>query len=128
MEQLLLHLIGDYLTQSHWMATNKTKEYYPAVLHALIYSGPFWLLTRHAPLPWCAFSFILWSHFLIDRYRLARFIVFAKNHLGSPLPRWSDCAATGYPSDTPQWLAVWLLIVADNTLHLCCNYAALRWM
>ncbi len=33
--------------------------------------------------------------------------------------------ATGYPSATPAWLAVWLLIIADNTLHLLINHYAL---
>jgi hypothetical protein len=27
MNQLLLHLIGDYVTQSDWMAQNKTKSF-----------------------------------------------------------------------------------------------------
>jgi lysine/ornithine N-monooxygenase len=35
--------------------------------------------------------------------------------------------ATGYPADTPAWLAVWLLIVADNTCHLLINAAAVSW-
>ena len=35
---------------------------------------------------------------------------------------------TGYPRDTPPWLATGLLVVADNTLHLLCNAAALRWL
>jgi hypothetical protein len=72
---------------------------------------------------------VIWStHFLIDRFRLARFVVFAKNFLGWPWPKWADCSATGYPSARPAWLAVWLLIAADNTLHLGINYAALRWV
>lgn len=128
MEQLILHLIGDYLAQSDWMANNKTKASWPAAVHALIYSAPFWLLARFAPRPYIAFAVILLTHFLIDRFRLARFAVFAKNFIGWPFPKWEDCKATGYPSERPAWLAVWLLIVADNTLHLAINYAALRWM
>jgi hypothetical protein len=42
------------------------------------------------------------------------------------MPTWDDCKATGYPSATPQWLAVFLLIAADNTLHLAINYFALK--
>ncbi len=41
---------------------------------------------------------------------------------------WATCAKTGYPdalSEGMPWLAVWLLIIADNTLHLVCN--ALAW-
>lgn len=123
MEQLLLHLIGDYVTQSDWMATEKTKNSFAAFCHALVYSLPFALL---ASFP--AWLVIFGTHFLIDRFRLARYIVFAKNFLGWPWPKWEDCKATGYPSDRPVWLTVWLLIVADNTLHLVINYASLRWL
>ncbi len=124
MEQLLLHLFGDYITQSDWMAQNKTKASFPAFVHALVYSLPFLLLTMHIPALLC----IVGTHFLIDRFRLARYVVFAKNFLGWPWPKWNDCNATGYPSERPAWLAVWLLIIADNTLHLVINYAALRWL
>jgi hypothetical protein len=125
--QLLLHLIGDYITQSHWMATNKTKNsfaaLYHALYHALLYGMPFYLLGGHNAV------LVIWStHFFIDRFRLARYVVFAKNFLGWPWAKWSDCAATGYPSEVPAWMAVWLMIVADNTLHLAINYAALRWL
>lgn len=123
MIQLLLHLIGDYITQSDWMANNKTKAGWPAWCHATVYSLPFLLLCDQ----W-AFLVIWLTHFLIDRYRLARYVVFAKNFLGWPWPKWGDCKATGYPSERPAWLAVWLLIAADNTLHLAINYASLRWL
>jgi hypothetical protein len=128
MEQLILHLIGDYVTQSDWMAQNKTKASLPALVHALIYSFPFLLLTAHAPNPALAGTTILVTHFLIDRYRLARYVVWAKNFIGPRNPPWSECSVTGYPPDRPAWLAVWLLIVADNTMHLAINYASLRWL
>lgn len=121
MEQLLLHLWGDFLLQSDWQALNKTKRSFPAVVHALVYSLPFLLLTQS----WAALAVICGTHFLIDRFRLARYVVFGKNFLGWPWPKWSDCSKTGYPSDRPDWLTVWLLIAADNTLHLTINYFTL---
>lgn len=127
MEQLILHLLGDYVLQSDWMASNKTSAHIPALTHATVYSLPFLLLSPS----FAAFAVILGTHFLIDRFRLARFLVFAKEHLAPPTkqpPAWIDCAKTGYPSTKPDWLAVWLLIAADNTLHLAINYAALRWL
>lgn len=133
MEQLILHLIGDYVTQSDWMAQNKTKASFPAFVHAGFYSLPFLLLTMHIPALLCIFG----THFLIDRFRLARYMVFAKNYFLSPRqswkvlgikPAWSVCRKTGYPVEEPAWLFVWLLIAADNTLHLAINYAALRWL
>ena len=74
MLQLILHLIGDYVTQSDWMAQNKTKAHFPAAAHALVYSLPFLLIGS-----WQAFAVICATHFLIDRFRLARFVVYAKN-------------------------------------------------
>lgn len=123
MNELILHLIGDYVTQSDWMANEKTKRHWPALAHAVVYSLPFLLIGSMA-----AFAVILSTHFLVDRYRLARFVVFAKNLMGSPLPTWSDCKATGYPSERPAWLAVWLLIAADNTIHLAINHLALLYL
>ena len=124
MEQLLLHLIGDYVTQTDWMANEKTKRNTAAAAHAVVYGLPFALLTQSA----LALSVIMVTHFLIDRYRLARYVVFAKNWVTNRGLKWEDCSATGYHKDTPPWLAFWLLIIADNTLHLCINYAALRWL
>lgn len=144
MIQLILHLIGDYCTQSDWMADNKTKRFAPAAAHAVVYSLPFLLLQPSV----AAFLVILVTHFLIDRYRLARFLVYAKNEFFRPgfwhpiirisddeakayygkETSWENCKATGYPSEKPAWLTVWLLIAADNTLHLAINYLALAYL
>jgi hypothetical protein len=124
LEQALLHLIGDYITQTDWMANEKTKRTWAAFCHATVYSLPFALLTQ-SPLA----LLVIWgSHLLIDRFRLARLVVFAKNKTTNWSLTWADCQGTGYPSATPAWLAVWLMIIADNTMHLCINYAALRWL
>ena len=75
MEQLLLHLIGDYITQTDWMAKNKINDIRVASLHAIIYSLPFLFIT-HSLL---ALSVICITHIFIDRYRIARYVIFAKN-------------------------------------------------
>lgn len=162
MIQLILHLLGDYVTQSDWMAQNKTKCSKAAAAHAITYSLPFLLLKPS----WAAFAVILVTHFFIDRFRLARYVVWAKNVILQPKPRslsagedlilqqfgdtpyyceeeikarearsvweakwaWKNCSGTGYPADAPPWLAVWLLIACDNTLHLLINWAALTWL
>jgi hypothetical protein len=125
MPQLLLHLVGDYLTQSDWMAQNKRSQWLPAIAHASLYSAPFAFFGS----AW-ALAAILASHLLIDHYGLARYVVFAKNFLAptSKRPRWEHCKHTGYDQSRPVWMSMWLLIIADNTIHLCCNYAALRWL
>lgn len=149
MTQLILHLFGDFILQSQDMSDNKRKSSLWAAFHATVYSLPFLLLRPSV----AAFSVILVTHFFIDRFGLARYIVWVKNIvLGSawkyamcdPMRmsvaecyrysaewsrwKWSSCKATGYPEDMPVWLATTLLIVADNTLHLAINYAALRWL
>lgn len=138
-DQILAHLVGDYLLQSDWMATEKTKRHLAAWLHALCYSLPF-LFFRPSVAAWLV---IVATHALIDRYRLARYVVWAKNflapinvpvrvHFGSKYrsvnPPWSECSITGYPDGRDRWLTVWLLIIADNTLHLLANGLALRYL
>ena len=120
-DQLVAHAIGDYLLQSDWMATQKTKRSVAALAHVIAYSLPFLLLTRSP----AALAVIIGTHFLIDRFRLARFVVWAKNCLGPNRP-WAECAATGYPADRPQWLSGWLMIIADNLMHVTINAMALR--
>lgn len=107
------------------MANNKTKSHFPALCHALVYSLPFLLLRPS----WTAWIVILVSHFAIDRYRLARYVVWAKNFLapkGSNFS-WEACRNSfGYPPDRPIWLAMWLMVIADNILHISINGLALR--
>lgn len=117
-DQIVAHAVGDYLLQSDWMANNKTKQYLAAGVHALVYSLSFLLFEPS----FTALFVIFFSHFLIDRFRLARFVCWIKN---GP---WRPLTATGYPEFTPAWLAVWLLIIADNTLHVLINGAAMRWL
>ena len=123
---LLAHMIGDYCCQSHWMATEKTRHWWPALAHAVTYTACYLPVTRSP----AALLLIGGSHYLIDRYRLARHVVWAKNHLAPRrtwLP-WAECSATGYAPDVPAWLAVWLLIVCDNAVHLAINGAAVTWL
>jgi hypothetical protein len=123
---LLAHMVGDYLIQSHWMATEKTKRWWPAIAHAVTYGLPFLAITRNP----IALVVIVGTHAVIDRYRLARHVVWAKNHLAPHgfNPSWSECSGTGYPPHTPPWLAVWLMIIADNTIHVLINSAVLWWV
>jgi hypothetical protein len=124
MEQLLIHLFGDYVTQTDWMARTKTQKLFAAFVHATIYSIPFVLLTQ-SPVA----LFVIWfTHLLIDHYRLARYVVFAKNWITDTSLKWADCSGTGYHKDSPVWLSTWLLIIVDNFMHLAINYSAIRWL
>lgn len=123
---LLAHLTGDYLLQSDWMALEKTRRWWPAWAHALTYGLPYVAVTRSP----AALAVIVVTHAVIDRYRLARHLVWAKNLLAPERYRhpWSECRATGYHNSRPDWLAVWLMIVADNTVHLLINTASVVWL
>jgi hypothetical protein len=114
-DQVVAHLVGDYILQSHWMATEKVRNSLAAAVHAITYTLPFAFITWSLP----ALALICGTHFVVDRWRLARFLVWAKNGARGPV------TATGYPADVPPWLAVWLLIIADNILHILINGAVL---
>ena len=126
MSQILLHLVGDYLLQSDWMALNKTKSHKAAFIHALTYSLPF-LLLNPSLIGWLV---IFISHFFIDRYRLARYIGVIRSKLAPVYvwPKWEDCKEHGYHKDIPPFMTVWLFIITDNTLHLLINYIALTYL
>lgn len=126
-DQVLAHAVGDYILQSHWMATEKTKRSLAAGVHAVTYTLPFLFLTQSP----AALAFICGTHFLIDRFRLARWVVWLKNgYLFSPRYEafFNQPTATGYLDDVPPWLSVWLLIIADNILHVILNGVALAWL
>jgi hypothetical protein len=158
---IVCHLIGDYLLQSDWMANEKTSKSIAALAHVATYSIPFWFVTDSS----AAILVIAGTHFLIDRWRLARYVCWFKNFLspgseretvlekytprdvtlrgdgtasvgGTAVPverskwwhRWEDCKGTGYHKDKPPWMSVWLMIIADNTLHLICNGLAVTYL
>lgn len=123
-DQLVAHAVGDYVLQSDWMANEKTKRSVAALCHVVTYALPF-LFLRPSP---AALAVIVGTHFVIDRWRLARFVCWLKNAPWPSSTPWSDCIATGYPSARPPWLSVWLLIIADNVMHVLINGAALRWL
>jgi Protein of unknown function (DUF3307) len=120
-DQLLAHAVGDYVLQSEWMATRKGRDSIAAGLHALCYTIPFLLLTGSP----AALAFIAGTHFVIDRWRLARYVVWLKNRPFPGSRPWRECRATGYPPETPPYLSAWLLILVDNIMHVSMNGFAL---
>lgn len=123
---------GDYILQTDRMAKLKTQHIEWALLHGALYTLPFILLTRSP----AVLLVICFSHAIIDRYRLARYVVMAKNSLTDWKDRAKFKTLTGYANEYPCTQAMMvvlplntiLLIAADNTIHLTINYAALRWM
>lgn len=161
-DQLFSHIFGDYVVQSDYMAANKTKSSLAAFAHAMTYTACFlplassWSNLGLEPdtwvpqdVRWSVLLFIMTTHFVIDRWRLARYVCWAKNflapkHIEVLYPAghekagqverlirnapWKECMVTGYDAGKPPWMAVWLLIIADNALHFACNAAAFRWL
>lgn len=125
MEQLLLHLFGDYISQSDRMASEKLNKTRMAFLHALIYSIPFYIFLD---ISFLAFMVIFVTHAVIDRYRLAKYVIFARNWLHDRSLKWVDCDGTGFHKDKPAFMSVWLLIITDNTIHLLINYLAILYL
>jgi hypothetical protein len=116
MPELLAHLVGDYALQNHAMATRKTSSSRWAALHVACYMLPFLCLTRSP----AALAIIAGTHFLIDRFRLAGYWV---RFWGIGV----EGRLTGPVEPAPPFLAVWLLIIVDNTFHLAINHLALTW-
>jgi hypothetical protein len=126
-DQVLAHLVGDYILQSDYMAINKKDRIVPCLIHVLLYTVPFLFLTR-SPL---ALLVIMGTHFVIDHWKFPARLVWIKNWLLAPAKdrkTWEACSFTGYSPDRPVWLTVWLLIAVDNILHLVINGLSIRYL
>ena len=124
---IICHFVGDYILQSHWMASEKTKRWWPAIVHGVVYTLPFLLLTQ-SPL---ALLVIAGTHVIIDHYRLAKYVGYAKNYL-APKRAWLPWSKVkdnwGYDPATPVWMSTWLMIISDNVLHFGLNTAAVLFL
>ena len=151
--QFIAHALGDYVLQSDWMANEKTKKSFAALVHCIFYTLPFFLFFKPS---WEALGVIAGSHFIIDRFRLARYVCYLKNFLAPPKTKtelqdsfdssgsihvrqtkwrinrwwrpWSECKGTGYPDDNIPYLSIWLLIITDNLMHIIINAFALAYL
>ncbi len=144
------HMVGDYVFQSDWMAAEKTRRWPPAISHGLVYAIPFlpilWLSAAPSYALVLAMATIAFTHIPIDHWRLARYVCWAKNQLAPARwrHRWDEhVSGTGYhvnvaadpyqlepecyAQQKPPWMSVWLMIAADNTIHVTINTAALWW-
>lgn len=134
--QLLCHWVGDYALQSHSMAVRKVESWTWALWHALFYTVPFtvamfFVVGRNAgPGPLVALAIIFGTHAVIDRYRLAKWLSWAKNvglpHHDDDYYTWAEGRKNaGYPEGVPAWMSNWLMIILDNGLHVVINAIAI---
>lgn len=63
MNPIVAHLIGDFLLQNDWMASNKKCRTSPCIIHVLLYLIPF----LFASLEWWQILLIGLQHFAQDR-------------------------------------------------------------
>jgi hypothetical protein len=125
MSDIVAHMMGDYVLQTDHMAQTKTGNTKTALAHGIVYALPFLAITRNLK----SLAVIAGTHALIDRYRLARYVVWAKNQLAPKDFRYplSEAGPTGYGLHRDPTLSVVLMIAADNSLHLAINRLALSW-
>lgn len=149
MSTILAHLFGDYVVQTDHMARHKVKSTedpggtLEAAQHAALYTACYIPVTRN----WKALVVIGGTHYLIDRYRLAKYVVWARNQIApaesrykfkdaGPFAQKQSAKPYGPESaglyrvspDSPDWLSGWLLFIADNAMHLAINeWAVRRW-
>lgn len=123
-DQLLAHAVGDYLLQSDWMAREKTKRSLAAFVHVCFYLLPFLLITQNV----YALTVIGATHFVIDRWHLARYVAWLKNRPWPGSAPWTECRETGFNPDMPAWLAGWLVVIIDNILHVVINGLAIAYI
>jgi len=147
MPQLFCHLFGDYILQSDYQAMNKSKHSLPCLIHVLIYTACFLVITTS----WKALLVIGITHFILDRWHFFnKRLIWLKNHIGPGFKfvPFEKCNATGYYDNimnevtgkpftnevingfSPRlnYITIWLYIVTDNTLHLVINYLALTYL
>ena len=132
MHELILHLLGDYVLQTEQMATRKLSSWRWAIVHALVYSVPFFIYLGIVNGNWTkglvAWVVIFGTHAVIDRMALATTICRIKNLVwfGPDAPEKEE--NTGYGLQTPPFIRFWLVVIVDNTLHLIINHIALNYL
>lgn len=140
---LLAHLIGDYLLQNDWIAMQKTKRWTVAMLHggihAVVYAALVWLIIADQLSIWgivralIAVLIIGITHAVIDRLRLAKHFIWVVNQIAPRRNGWTYSWAwarehSGYGPGKPDWMAFWLMVIIDNTIHLLIAAAAIYWL
>ena len=119
MEQLILHLFGDYITQNDNVATRKKEKSLTGLLyclfHCITYSLPFLLITS-----WIGVLLIGIGHFILDRWNVVSYVIALKNGLYKE--KKLDISNFGFIKDRPIYITLWLYIIQDNVIHIIWNY------
>jgi len=121
MEQLLLHLIGDFILQNDYVATNKKNKgllgLCICICHGFLYTVPFVIFLDLSIT--CALVICV-THVIIDRTIITtRFLAWRNS---------TSLTNFGFSDERPAHLTLWLNIITDNTFHLIINFLAIRYL
>lgn len=106
------------------MAREKVRNSFACLVHVVVYTLPFLLITQVPE----TLLVIAGSHFLIDRWRLPKYLIWVRN-LPFPGHRpWSECNRTGFSDDIPADLARLLYIIVDGVCHVLINGVAIYYL
>jgi hypothetical protein len=111
MLQLILHALGDYITQNDWVALNKKKLSLKGELACQI----------HCITYWQAVLAIYISHYIIDRTNVIGWFIAIRNGT-------FNVANFGFGQERPFVITFWLYIITDNIFHIICNFLALKYL
>lgn len=99
-------------------------EWTPAVTHGVKYAAAFLPLTRSPK----ALAVICGTHIVLDHFRWAKHVNFARNQFAPKAYRATNLENAGSPEEVPKGLAMALMFITDNTIHMLINEWALdRW-
>jgi hypothetical protein len=110
---ILGHLVGDYLLQNQWMATNKKKDtvegFFACLIHCTIWSLSV-MFFGDIPFTFNTFTLVLFSHWILDWTYLASTYMWVVNifnwrHVKNARLKMTDAKILQYA-------------IVDNTLHL----------
>lgn len=123
LKQIFAHMIGDFVLQNQWMASNKYDNYLVALIHGAFYTVPFLILFGFCwqLIPICIL------HTLIDHYKVP--LLWAK-FWGIGMDGWLPqriLKSKNNTKEAPDHIKHWLWIILDQIMHLTINYL-LFWM
>ena len=123
MDQLLAHLVGDYLFQNKWISVKKHENFLVALLHGALYTLPFVLITQ-VPI---TLLIIGLTHAVIDYFSIGSWVMWLKDQFAPKKFRSSVDEVMKSTNDPNNWLMFSLRIVNDNALHLLINFFAIKY-
>lgn len=119
---IVAHLLGDFVLQNHWMGVNKNDQWFPAAVHAVLYTVPFVIFFGFC---WALIPISV-THYFIDRYQLVK--KYWVNFWGIGKSGWLPGKLGVQMKDAPPFIGIWLAFIADNAFHLVINGASLHYL